>query len=150
MGGACVSRDRSASPSHEEVSDLSVCADDTSLVGGQSRGSLVAGSSAGSSASSPRTSDREPSNRLSDPKSGEEGGVARKMTKREKKFALARDRGQYSELNPISPHEAKKEFGESLHLKPVEAPAVGTEEHSSTADAVTFSSAVPQPNAGGM
>ncbi len=107
-----------------------------------------------SSTCSPRLSgNSESSSKPAEATSGEEGPLVRKMTKKEKRFALSKDRGQYSELNPISPHEAKKEFGESLHLKPVESPvgyvAVGGAVGGAAADGTSLSSAVPQPNASG-
>lgn len=49
---------------------------------------------------------------------------SRKLSKREKKFQLSRDDGKYAELNPINPHEARKEYGDTLRLNPV-GPAFG-------------------------
>lgn len=43
----------------------------------------------------------------------------KKMSKKEKKFHLSKDDGRYAELNPINPHQAKKEFGNTLRLNPV-------------------------------
>ena len=43
----------------------------------------------------------------------------RRLSKKEKKFHLSKDDGSYSELKPINPHEAKKEFGNTLKLNPV-------------------------------
>ena len=43
----------------------------------------------------------------------------RRLSKKEKKFQLSKDDGSYSELKPINPHEAKKEFGDTLKLNPV-------------------------------
>lgn len=43
----------------------------------------------------------------------------RRLSKKEKKFQLSKDDGCYSELNPIDPHDAKKEFGDTLKLNPV-------------------------------
>ena len=43
----------------------------------------------------------------------------RKLSKKEKRYLLSKDDGRYAELNPINPHEAKKEFGKSLRLNPV-------------------------------
>jgi len=96
---------------------------------------------------SPGASGGEGSSRSSEAKSEEEGTMARKMTKREKKFVLSKDKGQYSELNPISPHEARQEFGDSLHLKQVEPPVGGVSEEPAAVS--NSSSAVPQPNPGG-
>lgn len=63
-----------------------------------------------------------------------------KMSKKEKKFHLSKDDGRYAELNPISPHEAKMEFGETLRLNPVgpELGGVASSEEGNT-------SAVPGP-----
>ena len=44
---------------------------------------------------------------------------SRRLSKKEKKFHLSKDDGSYSELKPINPHEAKKEFGDTLKLNPV-------------------------------
>lgn len=49
---------------------------------------------------------------------------AKKMSKKEKKFHLSKDDGKYAELNPINPHEAKLEYGDTLRLNPV-GPAFG-------------------------
>lgn len=43
----------------------------------------------------------------------------RRLSKKEKKFQLSKDDGSYSELKPINPHEARKEFGDTLKLNPV-------------------------------
>lgn len=45
--------------------------------------------------------------------------VKRRLSKKEKKFQLSKDDGSYSELNPIDPHDAKKQFGDTLKLNPV-------------------------------
>ena len=81
-------------------------------------------------------------------------GATRKMSKKEKRFHLLKDDGRYTELNPISPHDAQKEFGESLRLNPVHPKGPG--EGSGTPGvelpdggaSFSSSSAVPQP--GGM
>lgn len=83
------------------------------------------------------------------------GGVIKKMSKKEKRFHLSKDDGRYSELNPISPHEAKREFGESLRLKPVDPMLVGVASGSEDGDKIpskrgpSFSS-VPRSDEGGM
>ena len=41
-----------------------------------------------------------------------------RLSKKEKRFLLSRDDGKYAELNPINPHQAKKEFGDKLLLRP--------------------------------
>ena len=46
------------------------------------------------------------------------------MSKKEKRFRLSKDDGRYSELNPINPFEAKREFGDSLKLKTVDSKGV--------------------------
>ena len=104
-------------------------------------------SSAGSTPS-PRISGGEGTSSSNGARAGEESALVRKMTKKEKKFVLSRDKGQYSELNPISPHEARQEFGDSLHLKQVEPPVDGVVEDP-VAVSSSSSSAVPQPNPGG-
>ena len=43
----------------------------------------------------------------------------RRLSKKEKKFQLSKDDGSYSELKPIDPHDAKKQFGDTLKLNPV-------------------------------
>ena len=42
-----------------------------------------------------------------------------KLSKKEKKFQLQKDDGTYTELQPIDPQDAKRQFGESLRLNPV-------------------------------
>ena len=42
-----------------------------------------------------------------------------KLSKKEKRLQLQKDDGSYSELRPIDPRDAKREFGESLRLNPV-------------------------------
>ena len=48
-----------------------------------------------------------------------ERSEGRRLSKKEKKFQLSKDDGSYSELKPIDPHHAKKEFGDTLKLNPV-------------------------------
>ena len=71
---------------------------------------------------------------------------SKRMSKKEKKFHLSKDDGRYAELNPINPHEAKREYGDTMRLNPV-GPAFGgvasSLEEGREADAT--SSAVPQP-----
>lgn len=43
----------------------------------------------------------------------------RRLSKKEKKFQLSKDDGSYAELKPVNPHDAKKEFGNTLKLNPV-------------------------------
>ena len=43
----------------------------------------------------------------------------RRLSKKEKKFQLSKDDGSYAELKPVDPHDAKKEFGNTLKLNPV-------------------------------
>ena len=43
----------------------------------------------------------------------------KRMSKKEKIFQLSKDDGSYAELKPINPHEAQKEFGNTLKLKSV-------------------------------
>ena len=43
----------------------------------------------------------------------------RRLSKKEKKFQLSKDDGSYAELKPVDPHDAKKEFGDTLKLNPV-------------------------------
>ena len=50
---------------------------------------------------------------------------SKRLSKKEKRFQLSKDDGKYAELNPINPHDAKKEFGEKLRLNPV-GPAFGS------------------------
>lgn len=72
----------------------------------------------------------EPERATSDPLDSEGGysiakrNEPKKMSKKEKRFHLSKDDGKYAELNPINPHEAKKEFGHTLRLNPV-GPAFG-------------------------
>ena len=51
-------------------------------------------------------------------------GESKRLSKKEKRFQLSKDDGQYAELNPINPHQAQKEFGGKLRLNPV-GPAFG-------------------------
>ena len=44
---------------------------------------------------------------------------SKRMSKKEKRFQLSKDDGAYSELTEINPHQAKKEFGQTLRLNPV-------------------------------
>ena len=48
-----------------------------------------------------------------------ERGSGGRLSKKEKKFQLAKDDGRYTELRPIDPQVARKEYGESLRLNPV-------------------------------
>ena len=43
----------------------------------------------------------------------------RRLSKKEKKFQLSKDDGSYAELKPVDPHDARKEFGNTLKLNPV-------------------------------
>ena len=58
------------------------------------------------------------------------GPIQKRMSSKEKRFQLQKDDGSYSELQPISPLEAKRQFGESLRLNPV-GPAFGNQSTSS-------------------
>ena len=42
----------------------------------------------------------------------------KEMSKKEKQFHLSKDTGIYSQLNPITWHEAQREYGKSLRLYP--------------------------------
>lgn len=48
-----------------------------------------------------------------------ERSETRRLSKKEKKFQLSKDDGSYAELKPVNPHDAKKEFGNTLKLNPV-------------------------------
>ena len=73
----------------------------------------------------------------------------KKLSKKEKKFQLSRDDGKYAELNPINPHEAQKEFGNTLRLNPVGS-AFGGVSLAEEGQVVTThsASAVPGPEGG--
>ena len=49
----------------------------------------------------------------------------KRMTKKEKQFHLSKDTGVYSQLNPISLHEAQREYGKSLRLYPSDSKRQG-------------------------
>ena len=48
-----------------------------------------------------------------------ERSETRRLSKKEKKFQLSKDDGSYAELKPVDPHDARKEFGNTLKLNPV-------------------------------
>ena len=60
--------------------------------------------------------------------------IVNRMSRKEKRFQLQKDDGSYSELKPINPQDAKKEYGENLRLNPV-GPAFA--QPSSTKNTVT-------------
>ena len=76
-------------------------------------------------------------------------GGSERLSKKEKRFQLSKDDGQYAELNPINPHQAQKEFGEKLRLNPV-GPAFGGVASAEEGQVITShnSSAVPGPEGG--
>lgn len=78
---------------------------------------------------------------------GSGGGIIRKLSKKEKRFHLARDDGKYAELNPISPLEAKREYGDTLKLNPVGPAFVGVAKEGVVTSHNTVS-AVPGPEEG--
>ncbi len=81
---------------------------------------------------------------------------SQRLSKKEKRFQLSKDDGRYAELNPINPHEAKKEFGEKLRLNPVgpafgggvASPATTAEEEKGRVITSHNTSSVPGPEGG--
>lgn len=72
----------------------------------------------------------------------------KKLSKKEKKFQLSKDDGKYAELNPINPHDAQKEFGNTLRLNPV-GPAFGGMASLEESQVITtHNTSVPGPQGG--
>ena len=70
------------------------------------------------------------------------GHNQKRMSNKEKRFQLRKDDGSYSELKPISPHDAQRQFGDSLRLNPV-GPAFGAQATANNPETVTVHNAVP-------
>ena len=66
----------------------------------------------------------------------------KRMSNKEKRFQLRKDDGSYSELKPISPHDAQRQFGDSLRLNPV-GPAFEAQATANDPETVTAHNAVP-------
>ena len=70
------------------------------------------------------------------------GQSQKRMSNKEKRFQLRKDDGSYSELKPISPHDAQRQFGDSLRLNPV-GPAFGGQATANDPETVTVHNVVP-------
>ena len=66
----------------------------------------------------------------------------KRMSNKEKRFQLRKDDGSYSELKPISPHDAQRQFGDSLRLNPV-GPAFGAQATANDPETVTAAPSDP-------
>ena len=66
----------------------------------------------------------------------------KRMSNKEKRFQLRKDDGSYSELKPISPHDAQRQFGDSLRLNPV-GPAFESQATANDPETVTVHNTVP-------